>query len=45
MSGVIVSGWSSCGNAIFWKCVVAKKTAKYLRGKLVVVIIIKLQIA
>jgi len=42
MIGVIVSIWSSCNNAIFWKCAVVRKTAQYVRGKLVV--IIKLQI-
>jgi len=40
--GVTLSVWSSCNNAIFWKCVMVRKIAQYLRGKLVV--IIKLQI-
>jgi hypothetical protein len=43
MVGVIVSVWSSCNNAIFWKSAIVRKTAQSLSGTLVVVII-KLQI-
>jgi hypothetical protein len=35
MIGFIVSIWSSCNNASYWKCAMVKITAQYLRVKLV----------